>query len=72
MLARYTAGRTERLFRLMSDHRLRIKDVAKLLGVREGTVRGWRTVFGRDIPPQMLERLETIIEERARSGGKVP
>lgn len=58
-----TSSNTERLKKLMSDHRLKAPDVAKLIGRSAHTVRVWRCVNDNVIPDAMLEFLELKIAQ---------
>jgi DNA-binding transcriptional regulator YiaG len=47
----------EKLISLMTEHNLKCPQVALLLGVKNNTVRLWRTKGHKEIPDQKLELL---------------
>lgn len=49
--------RTKRLRSLMEAHRLKVRDVARIIGVSETTVRIWRCRHGARVVPQNTLRL---------------
>ncbi len=64
-----TTKRTERLRKLMTNHKLKAKDVGLLLNRSPGTVRIWRCQTGeggREIPEQSLELLEIKLKQGAK------
>lgn len=55
---------SQRLKELMSEHNLRIADVAKLLGRSKQTVKEWRCTNGRNINDNNLKLLALEIAAR--------
>lgn len=47
----------EKLISLMTEHNLKCQQVADILGVKNNTVRLWRTIGAKEIPDGKLELL---------------
>ncbi len=57
---------TTRLLALMSEHKLKAKDVAAILDRTPKTVRMWRCATGPVIPDSLLKLLELELKSRLK------
>jgi len=53
-----------KLISLMTEHNLKAKDVAEMLGTKDGTVRVWRCNISIDIPDTKLQLLELLMKNK--------